>query len=51
MKLNPDCIRDVLRTVEENTDGITPFEYSKDEGSYCSLLSNCAIIFTSQASF
>ena len=39
MKLNPDCIRDVLRTVEENTDGISPFEYNKDEGFYQHLTS------------
>lgn len=34
MRLNPDCIRDILRTVEENTDGITPFTYDKDGEGY-----------------
>lgn len=29
MKLNPDCIRDILLSVEEATDGIRVFEYDK----------------------
>ena len=29
MKLNPDCIRDILLAIEEITDGITSFEYDR----------------------
>ena len=30
MKLNPDCIRDILISVEEATDGSSVFRYGKD---------------------
>ena len=34
MKLDPDCIRDILLTVEENTDIYKSFDYSKGENNY-----------------
>lgn len=38
MKLNPDCIRNVLLTLEDNTDGIVPFEYCEGDQRYPLLL-------------
>ncbi len=31
MRLNPDCIRDILLTVEEKCDFDMPWEYNKDD--------------------
>ena len=34
MKLNPDCIRDILISVEEATDGVNLFQYDIQEVTY-----------------
>lgn len=34
MKLNPDCVRDILLTVEENTDFSSQMPYPNDEVEY-----------------
>ena len=34
MKLNTDCVRAILLTVEKYTDFNTPFEYEKDDCDY-----------------
>lgn len=34
MKLNPDCIRDILLTIEENTDSERFFDYAKGDDRY-----------------
>lgn len=33
MKLNPDCVRDILLSVEETTDVYTPFVYERNSPS------------------
>lgn len=37
MKLNPDCVRDILIAIESSTDGIFPFEYTKGENTHPTL--------------
>lgn len=37
MKLNPDCVRDILMAIESSTDGMFPFEYTKDENTHPTL--------------
>lgn len=34
MKLNPDCIRDILLSVEDSTDSTRIFRYSKDSNKH-----------------
>ena len=34
MKLNPDCIRDILLSVEEATDGARTFRYGKEDNKH-----------------
>lgn len=53
MKLNPDCIRGILLTIEEKCDFDTPWEYEKDnfESEYLAEYSHQEIIYhISQAS-